>query len=98
LSDPYGDDSVDFSVIYFVTFIWQMSNRILNSQLPSEVDAQVEENICRERISIGEAWEGAEKDGGSKSESASDELETDCAVASNEEVEVAAEPGSRFAV
>jgi predicted membrane chloride channel (bestrophin family) len=67
LSDPYGDDSVDFSVIYFVTFIWQISNRILNSQLPSEVDAQGEESICRERISIGKAWEGGERNRGSKS-------------------------------
>jgi predicted membrane chloride channel (bestrophin family) len=97
LSDPYGDDSVDFSVIYFVTCIWQMSNRILNSQFPSEVDAQVEESICRERVSIGKAWETEEKGGGSKLESASDEFEADIAEALSEEVEVVAEPVSRFA-
>ena len=81
VNDPYGDDTVDLSVIYYITFTWQMSNRILNSLHPSEVDAQVEESICRERTPIGKAWVGEGNYDESRLKITSNESQTDRAVA-----------------
>lgn len=61
LSDPFGADLEDLSVMHYVNFTWQQSNRILETKLPqrsaSQSDAQTEEDICRERATIGAAWE-----------------------------------------
>jgi hypothetical protein len=35
VSDPFGEDLVDLSVMYFVEFTWTQSNRVLNSIDPS---------------------------------------------------------------
>jgi predicted membrane chloride channel (bestrophin family) len=56
MSDPYGDDLVDLSVIFFVTFTWTMSNRILEAEYV-DVIAEEEEALKREQIPIGGAWE-----------------------------------------
>jgi predicted membrane chloride channel (bestrophin family) len=92
VNDPYGDDLVDLSVMYYITFTWQMSNRILNSIQPREVDAQVEESICRERTSIGKEWEGERNYDEFRPEVTSNESQTDGAVAEETDRPVA----SRF--
>lgn len=57
MSDPYGEDVEDLSVIHYVTFTWKMSSRIMEAENPEALSASEEENICRERRHIGEAWE-----------------------------------------
>ena len=59
MNDPYGDDFEDLSVIFYCTFTWRMSNRILNARFPSdEPSERVEKQLIRERNdSIGNAFE-----------------------------------------
>jgi predicted membrane chloride channel (bestrophin family) len=59
MGDPYGDDLVDLSVIFYCTFTWRMSNRILHAKLPStEASEIVEEQLIHDRNeSIGKAFE-----------------------------------------
>ena len=56
---PYGDDLVDLSVIFYCTFTWRMSNRILNAKFPPEEASEaVEEQLIQDRDeSIGKAFE-----------------------------------------
>jgi hypothetical protein len=60
MSDPYGDDLIDLSVIFYCTFTWRMSNRVLNAQFPSD-DASsesVEQELVEYRSeTIGKAFE-----------------------------------------
>jgi predicted membrane chloride channel (bestrophin family) len=55
--DPYGDDLEDLSVIYYVKSTWQTSNRMLAAQLPGPVSPELEEELDRQKESIGFAWE-----------------------------------------
>jgi hypothetical protein len=56
--DPYGDDLVDFCVMFFVQFTWTQSNRILMSPSPpSTTTFETEIRLARERISIGGPWD-----------------------------------------
>lgn len=57
LNDPYGDDLIDLSVMHFVHFTWQMSNRILCAHFPEEADPVIEDALKREREHLGAAWE-----------------------------------------
>jgi Bestrophin, RFP-TM, chloride channel len=59
MSDPYGDDLIDLSVITYVEFTWKQSQRQLNSQMPDhEADWQEEHDIMYSRTNtIGAAWE-----------------------------------------
>jgi predicted membrane chloride channel (bestrophin family) len=59
MGDPYGDDLVDLSVIFYCTFTWRMSNRILNAKFPPEEASEaVEEQLIQNREeSIGKAFE-----------------------------------------
>jgi predicted membrane chloride channel (bestrophin family) len=57
MNDPYGDDLIDLSVMFFVEFTWTMSNRILKSQFPGEASDEEEKSLERKRQSIGDAWE-----------------------------------------
>ncbi len=59
MSDPYGDDLIDLSVIFYCNFTWRMSNRILNAQFPPNAASErVEKNLIRDRNdSIGNAFE-----------------------------------------
>jgi predicted membrane chloride channel (bestrophin family) len=58
MSDPYGDDLVDLSVIHYVNFTWTHSNRILNSHFPSEeASPAVENELIQKRKFLGAAWE-----------------------------------------
>ena len=60
MSDPYGDDLVDLSVMFYVDFTWTHSNRILNATVPShEADWDEEQRLIDQRKTIGAAWEGA---------------------------------------
>jgi predicted membrane chloride channel (bestrophin family) len=60
MSDPFGDDLEDLSVMHYINFTWMQSNRILQSSAPSELDAAEEEEIFRTSKSIGGAWQGDE--------------------------------------
>jgi hypothetical protein len=62
MGDPYGEDLIDLSVIHYCVFTWKMSNRVLNTKFPhQQASAEVEERLIKGRISIGDAWEGAEE-------------------------------------
>lgn len=61
MSDPYGDDLVDLSVMFYVNFTWEQSQRVLASHFPT-TDATWEEEskLIQERKSIGgPAWESS---------------------------------------
>ena len=48
MSDPYGDDLIDLSVIFYCTFTWRMSNRVLNAHFPSDdASESVEQELAR---------------------------------------------------
>jgi hypothetical protein len=55
--DPYGEDIEDLSVMHYINFTWQMSNRTLAAQTPESLSAEQEEMICQKSQSIGAAWE-----------------------------------------
>lgn len=57
ISDPFGDDLIDLSVIHYVNFAWTQSNRVLESHLPPPANAAEEESIMNQRMPIGKAWE-----------------------------------------
>ncbi|CAB9512125.1 expressed unknown protein [Seminavis robusta] len=58
MSDPYGDDLIDLSVMYYVHFTWTHSNRILKSHFPEEASTLVETDLVEQRPeSVGKAWE-----------------------------------------
>jgi len=59
MSDPYGDDLVDLSVMFYCTFTWRMSNRILNAEFPpDEASESVEKELIKQRgESLGNAFE-----------------------------------------
>jgi hypothetical protein len=58
VSDPYGGDLEDLSVMHYVNFTCRMSLRILASENPAPLDAMAEENLSRGRgEAIGKAWE-----------------------------------------
>eukprot|EP00586_Coscinodiscus_wailesii_P014506 CAMPEP_0172520300 /NCGR_PEP_ID=MMETSP1066-20121228/291923_1 /TAXON_ID=671091 /ORGANISM="Coscinodiscus wailesii, Strain CCMP2513" /LENGTH=226 /DNA_ID=CAMNT_0013303035 /DNA_START=294 /DNA_END=974 /DNA_ORIENTATION=+ len=57
LSDPFGSDLEDLSVMHYCTFTWKMSNRILSSQEPpKDQKAIIEAKMIASRESIGDAW------------------------------------------
>lgn len=57
MSDPYGDDLIDLSVMHYVSFTWTHSNRILNSSFPEDASPAVESHLISQRKNIGTAWE-----------------------------------------
>jgi len=63
VSDPYGEDLVDLSVMFFVQFTWLNSNRILLSESPSSSSYEIENDLARKRITIGAAWDDASNRG-----------------------------------
>jgi predicted membrane chloride channel (bestrophin family) len=56
MSDPYGDDLEDLSVIFFVDFTWTHSNRILSSNFPGPISADEENELLKNRKFLGPAW------------------------------------------
>jgi predicted membrane chloride channel (bestrophin family) len=64
MSDPFGDDLIDLSVIFYCTFTWRMSNRILEaSYIDDDVNDAEEVQLKRkQKESIGAAWEMNEAD------------------------------------
>ena len=66
LSDPYGSDVEDLSVMFYLNFTFTQSNRILAAEAPSRPEgdlAAIEEKIVKERVTVGAAWDGEEKGG-----------------------------------
>jgi predicted membrane chloride channel (bestrophin family) len=57
MSDPYGDDLIDLSVMHYVNFTWMMSNRILESYVPEEPSMEEEQALKSRRKNLGSAWE-----------------------------------------
>ena len=64
LSDPFGMDYEDLSVMHYVTFTWRESARIMAAQLPLSTRRKnqnerrlSEKNITLFRAPIGEAWD-----------------------------------------
>lgn len=61
MTDPFGDDKIDLSVIHFTIFNWRMSNRVLNSTYPShDADLEEEKDLAKDTIDIGAAWQKKE--------------------------------------
>jgi hypothetical protein len=44
MSDPYGNDVQDLSIMHYINFTWHMSNRILLTKKPLLLDPKVETN------------------------------------------------------
>ena len=57
MSDPYGDDLIDLSVIHYVNFTWTMSNRILEARIPEEPTLAEENYLKANRKHVGDAWQ-----------------------------------------
>ena len=63
LSDPFGVDYEDLSVMHYVSFTWRESGRILNARFPTNEKSSKslympsENDIVRNRDPIGEAWD-----------------------------------------
>jgi len=50
MSDPFGDDLEDLSVLHYVTTAWKRSNKMLESHCPDpEVSPEVEDELQRHR-------------------------------------------------
>jgi hypothetical protein len=62
MSDPYGEDLEDLSVMHYIEFTWRMSNRILMSSIPAEINREGEERMVRRREPIGDAWEDSDEE------------------------------------
>jgi len=62
MSDPFGDDLIDLSVIHFVNFAWIMSNRVLESHFQNEASLEEERSLKKDRKSLGDAWEPPSSD------------------------------------
>lgn len=50
MSDPYGPDVDNLSVLHYVTHTWEMSHRILGAQAQGPIDELAEERMSREGI------------------------------------------------
>lgn len=58
MSDPWGSDISDLSVIHFVIFNWRMSNPILKTKfLAHTASLKEEEESAKNRLEIGSAWQ-----------------------------------------
>jgi len=59
MTDPYGDDLEDLSVMRYVRGAWKTSNRILAAQSPGAVDPSTEQDFQSNIVpSLGGAWSG----------------------------------------
>ena len=56
MSDPFGDDLTDLSVIFYVTFTWTMSNRILESAYV-DTGENDEYRLRKRQMPLGGPWE-----------------------------------------
>uniref|UniRef100_A0A7S0AQD4 Uncharacterized protein n=1 Tax=Minutocellus polymorphus TaxID=265543 RepID=A0A7S0AQD4_9STRA len=58
MSNPYGDDVEDLSVMHYVNFTWRMSRRMLEAKLPEPVESSFvfEKSFAKESQPLGEAW------------------------------------------
>ena len=58
LSDPYGGDLCDLSVMHYINSTWLMSNRMLNAKHTkfNSADLHGEEDIVACSRDIGDAW------------------------------------------
>jgi hypothetical protein len=57
MSDPFGSDVDNLSVLHYINFTWMASHRIMLSQKPAAVDLNTEEKLCLEQVSIGKPWD-----------------------------------------
>ncbi len=55
LSNPYGDDLQDLSVLTYIKSTWESTNRMLNAAAP-DTDLEMEEEIFSKAEDIGSAW------------------------------------------
>lgn len=61
LSDPYGDDLEDLSILEYINGTWLYSRRMLEAELPSEPTIEEEDFLVDQaEQSIGEPWETAD--------------------------------------
>jgi len=56
LSDPFGSDVGNLSVLYYINSAWRSSAQILLTKKPRPVDKNTEEKICLEHTSLGKPW------------------------------------------
>ena len=63
MSDPWGADNIDLSVIHYTIFNWRMSQRILHTRFPRhEANLDEETDLAKGRLDIGAAWEPTPED------------------------------------
>lgn len=57
MSDPFGSDEGNLSVLHYINFTWKTSVQILLSQKPPPVDKNTEEKLCLEHVRLGKPWD-----------------------------------------
>lgn len=58
MSDPFGSDVGNLSVLHYVNSAWRSSVQILLANKPRPVDLNVEEKLCLEHVPLGQPWDG----------------------------------------
>ena len=59
LLDPYGSDLEDLSVLHYIEEAWTTSRRVLSTEFPAALDADLETTLAASSKSIGLPWEAA---------------------------------------
>jgi len=62
MSDPFGNDVDNLSVLHYINFTWQTSVQMLLAKRPRPVDKATEEHLCVLRPPLGKPWNDVNKD------------------------------------
>lgn len=61
MSDPFGSDVDNLSVLHYINFTWTSSIKILLAEKRPPIDKNAEEQICLGRPPLGEPWDEDDK-------------------------------------
>lgn len=67
MSDPFGSDVGNLSVLHYITFTWETSVQILLAKKPPPLDKNTEEKLCLERPPLEKPWDDDDKNARSRS-------------------------------
>lgn len=57
MSDPFGDDVGNLSVLHYINSTWRLSAQILLAKKPRPIDKNTEEKFCLEHRTLGPPWD-----------------------------------------
>jgi len=61
MSDPFGDDVDNLSVLHYINFTWKTSMQMMLAKKPRPIDQDTEERLCEGRPPLEEPWDADEK-------------------------------------